>query len=64
VRRILCRYGNSCREPKIFVIIIVNFGDRPAGCIAIAAIRETAKKFGEGGRRALVLEKQNIPVCG
>ncbi len=30
------------------MIIIVNYGDRPAGCIAIAAIRETAKKFGEG----------------
>jgi hypothetical protein len=24
----------------------VNFGDRPAGCIAIAAMRETAEKFG------------------
>ncbi len=44
------------------MIIKVNYGDRPVGCIAIAAIRETAKKFGEGGRRALVLEKQTI--CG
>ncbi len=46
--RILWRFSNSRREAEIFVITEVNYGDRPAGCIAIAAIRETAEKFGEG----------------
>jgi hypothetical protein len=30
----------------------VNYGDRPAGCIAIAAVRETATRFGEGRDKA------------
>jgi hypothetical protein len=28
------------------VTTTVNFGDKPTGCIAIAAIRETAERFG------------------
>jgi hypothetical protein len=30
----------------------VNYGDRPAGCIAIAAVRETADRFGKGKETA------------
>jgi len=30
----------------------VNFGDKPAGCIAIAAARETAEMFGRGKEEA------------
>jgi hypothetical protein len=30
----------------------VNYGDRPAGCIAIAAVRETADRFGKGRETA------------
>jgi hypothetical protein len=32
---------------KTYVTTTVNFGDRPAGCIAIAAMRETAERYGE-----------------
>ncbi len=30
----------------------MNYGDRPAGCIAIAAVRETVTRFGEGREQA------------
>jgi hypothetical protein len=52
VRRILWRFGERAREPTIFVTTRVNYGDRPAGCIAIAAVRETATRFGEGKEKA------------
>jgi hypothetical protein len=53
VRRILWRFGEGAREPTIFVTTRVNYGDRPAGCIAIAAVRETASRFGEGKEKAM-----------
>jgi hypothetical protein len=46
VRRILWRFGEAKKDPTIFVTTRVNYGDRPAGCIAIAAVRETATRFG------------------
>jgi hypothetical protein len=52
VRRILWRFGDRSKEPTIFVTTRVNYGDRPAGCIAIAAVRETASRFGEGKETA------------
>jgi hypothetical protein len=45
-RRVLWRSGNTDVKPKIYITTTVNFGDKPAGCIAIAAVRETADKFG------------------
>ncbi len=38
-------------DPTIFVTTRVNYVDRPASCIAIAAIRETAMRFGKGEKR-------------
>jgi hypothetical protein len=52
VRRILWRFGEGAREPTIFLTTRVNYGDRPAGCIAIAAVRETATRLGEGKEKA------------
>jgi hypothetical protein len=52
VRRILWRFGDRAREPTIFVTMRVNYGDRPAGCIAIAAVCETAARFGKGKETA------------
>jgi hypothetical protein len=52
VRRILWRFGDKSKESTIFVTTRVNYGDRPAGCIAIAAVRETADRFGEGKETA------------
>jgi hypothetical protein len=40
------RGGDSAKKMKVYVTTTVNFGDKPAGCIAIAAIRETAERFG------------------
>jgi hypothetical protein len=51
VRRILWRFEEGVGEPTIFVTTRVNYGDRPAGCSAIAAVRETASRFGEGKER-------------
>jgi hypothetical protein len=52
VRRILWRFREGGREPTIFVTTRVNYGDRPAGRIAIAAVQETASRFGEGRDKA------------
>jgi hypothetical protein len=52
VRRILWRLGERAQEPTIFVTTRVNYGDRPAGCVAIAAVRETASRFGKGKEKA------------
>ncbi len=48
VRRILWRFGDKSKEPTIFVTTRVNYGDQPAGFIAIAAVRETADRFEKG----------------
>ncbi|OBQ32928.1 MAG: hypothetical protein AN484_27580, partial [Aphanizomenon flos-aquae WA102] len=47
VRRILWRNGDTSREPGVYVTTTVNFGDKPAGCVAIAALRMTAAKYGD-----------------
>jgi hypothetical protein len=52
VRRILWRFGERSQEPTNFVTTRVNYGDQPAGCIAIAAVREMATTFREGKERA------------
>jgi hypothetical protein len=51
VKRILWRFGNGGIEPTICVTTRVNYGDKLAGCIAIAAVRETAERFGEGKKK-------------
>ncbi len=63
VRRILWRFGEGAREPTIFVTTRVNYGDRPAGCIAIAAIRETASRFGGGKEKAAWFLKNRTYVA-
>ena len=45
LRRVLWREGDGNKEPKIFVTRTVNFGDKPAGCVALTALRETAKLY-------------------
>jgi hypothetical protein len=46
MRRVLWRDCDSSKEMRVYVTTTVNFGDRPAGCIAIAALRETAERYG------------------
>jgi hypothetical protein len=45
LRLIMWRGGNTLAEMKEYITTSVNFGDKPAGCIAIAVARETAAKF-------------------
>ncbi len=42
LRRVMWRGGDTSDEMKVYITTTVNFGDKPAGCIAIAASRETA----------------------
>ena len=42
LRRVMWRGGDTSAEMKVYITTTVNFGDKPAGCIAIAAVRETA----------------------
>jgi hypothetical protein len=44
--------GTGGTEPTIFVTTRVNYRDKPAGCIAIEAVRETAERFGGGREKA------------
>ncbi len=46
LRRVMWRGGDATAEMKVYITTTVNFGDKPAGCIAIAAARETAERFG------------------
>ena len=41
--RFLWRDLNEEKEPQTYVMKVVNFGDRPSGSIAIAALQKTAK---------------------
>ncbi len=50
-RKILWRFGDIRKESEVSVTTRVNYGDRPAGYVAIAAVREMAKRFSEGRRR-------------
>jgi hypothetical protein len=47
MRRILWRDCDGSKDMPVYVTTTVNFGDRPAGCIAIGALRETAERYGE-----------------
>ncbi len=46
MRRILWRDCDNAKELGVYVTTTVNFRDCPAGCIAIAAMRETAERYG------------------
>jgi hypothetical protein len=48
LRRVMWRGGDEEEDMKVYITATVNFGDKPAGCIAIAAARETADRFGGG----------------
>jgi hypothetical protein len=46
LRRVMWRGDDTSAEMKVYINTTFNFGNKPAGCIAIAAARETAEKFG------------------
>ena len=45
VRRVIWRGGKTDEPPKIYATDCVNFGDKPAGCIALTCVRETAELY-------------------
>ena len=45
LRRVLWRDGKEDCGPSVFVTTTVNFGDKPAGCVAQTAVRETARLY-------------------
>ena len=45
LRRVLWRQGDDDKPPKIYKTRTVNFGDKPAGCIALTAVRNTADLY-------------------
>ena len=47
VRRVIWRWGKTDAEPEIYKTTTVNFGDRPAGCVAQVALRKTARIYKE-----------------
>jgi hypothetical protein len=50
-RKILWRFGDIRKESEVSVTTRVNYGDRPAVYVAIAAVRDMAKRFSKGRRR-------------
>ena len=55
LRRVLWRGGEADKLPSVYVTTTVNFGDKPAGCIAQTAVRETAKLYRHIGEQAAEL---------
>ena len=47
LRRVVWRQGDTNKEPVHYKTCTVNFGDKPAGCIAQCALRNTAKMYRE-----------------
>jgi hypothetical protein len=46
MRWVLWRDCDGSKDMRVYVTTTVNFGDRSAGCIAIAALRETVERYG------------------
>ena len=55
LRRVLWRDGEEEKNPSVFLTTTVNFGDKPAGCIAQTAVRETARLYRNMGELAAEL---------
>ncbi len=62
MKRILWRFGDIQKEPEISVTTRVNSGDMRAGCIVIAAVWGTAKRFGGGMEEAACFLKNSTYV--
>ena len=56
------RYGDQEANAKVYYTTTVNFGDKPAGCIAIAAIRETTERYGGNSDAAFFLKNRTYVV--
>lgn len=52
LRRVVWRWGDETSSVATYVTKTVNFGDRPAGCVSMVAMRETAKLHAGGREKA------------
>ncbi|NRA93174.1 MAG: hypothetical protein HRU26_10915 [Psychroserpens sp.] len=59
LRRFLWRDCQQDRDPDIFCFDTVTFGDRPAGCIAVSALRATADMFSHYSEHAAEIIKND-----
>ena len=62
LRRVVWRYGSDDSPPQVFTTETVNFGDKPAGCVAMTAIRKTADLYSEVDPEAAHKLKEDIYV--
>ncbi len=65
-RRVLYRFVNTPKEPEVFVTSKVNYGDRPAGCIAVVLVQETVVRFSivrkEAAYRHTLMMPEGVPT--
>ena len=59
LRRMLWRNCEINRNPDIYCFNVVTFGDRPAGCIAVSALRATADMFSSVSEEASEILKRD-----
>lgn len=52
VRRIVWWGGDPAVPVRTYILIVLSFGDKPAGCIAIVCLGETAEIFGNNSDAA------------
>ena len=59
LRRMLWRNCEQSRAPDVYCFNVVTFGDRPAGCIAVSALKSTADLFSSISEKAAEVLKND-----
>ena len=59
LRRLLWRNCDQSRAPDVYGFNVVTFGDRPAGCIAVSALKSTADLFSSVSEKAAHVLKED-----
>ena len=59
LRRLLWRNCDQSRTPDVYGFNVVTFGDRPAGCIAVSALKSTADLFSSVSEKAAHVLKED-----
>ena len=59
LRRMLWRGCEQNRKPDVYRFNVVTFGDRPAGCIAVSALKSTADMFAFVSEKAAHILKED-----
>ena len=59
LRRLLWRNYEQDRSPDVYCFEVVTFGDRPAGCIVVSALKATADMFSSISEKGAQVLKQD-----